>query len=516
MKRTVSFLVLTLFALNLIAQNDKSKKVESKFLQLPMYDISKTEPSTVKAVFAAGDASFGEPAMKDVKATCVPKGGSLKDAIEISTYYYQIPLTIPASYVIGKDAVGNIVYAEQISKGEESAAKFGFKECSYWIAETMKKDYEKEGAKFRQAKLKETENDLLQQAEQVAKANIYPSYVMEEFQVYSAKGKSFDYSELDIAQETAMAAYEMMYKNGPDQASFDKLISAITVWEKELQELNEEDKKSRINKSIGKGLYENLARAYMYTYQMDEAIKAGKAGKKLYGNFSNNRSAALDAEINRMRGLKIAIENNAAITQDMGKLKTIAMQTGTAEVSISNVGKAQLANLASDYNSFVSSNAMAVHEAEKKMYDEAVASGEVNPYEKYITETATQGKMIMMTPFTLAPELTEFPKEMCAIEDLSQVTIQGNKITSIPAEISNLKQLTKLSLTGNQITSLPSEIGDLTSLKTLNLSNNPITEIPDDIQKCTSLKSLNLKGTKLSSEQQQKLISLLPKTKIKF
>ena len=54
------------------------------------------------------------------------------------------------------------------------------------------------------------------------------------------------------------------------------------------------DKKSRINKSIAKGLHENCATAYMYIYDFDNAIGHGRNFLKLYGNFHTNRTDSFD------------------------------------------------------------------------------------------------------------------------------------------------------------------------------------------------------------------------------
>lgn len=74
----------------------------------------------------------------------------------------------------------------------------------------------------------------------------------ETFEVFSAKGKSFDYTALDEAMDKAMAAYESIGKNGFNKNDLDVLWAAVAVWEKELNELFTEDSKARISKEIAK------------------------------------------------------------------------------------------------------------------------------------------------------------------------------------------------------------------------------------------------------------------------
>jgi Leucine-rich repeat (LRR) protein len=316
--------------------------------------------------------------------------------------------------------------------------------------------------------------------------------------------------------EDAVAAYEEISESGPNGGSFSKLEGAVVIWENELAELDTENKKARINVKIAKGLYENLANAYSYLYSGDQAVEAAKKGVKLYGNFSTPRSQALEARMNVLQVRQIAAEKNSGIISNPERLAELGELAGKSDVAVHQMPGTEMARLESEYSSFVTMHAMARHEAEQQKYDEAVASGEVNPYEKYITETTTQGKMIMMTPFTMAPELTELPAELCSISDLSQIMITGNKIATIPSDISNLGQLKKLDLSNNQIENIPPEIGMLTSLKTLNLSGNPISSIPDEIKNCTSLKTLNLKNTNLPGNEQERISELLADTKIKF
>jgi len=435
---------------------------------------------------------------------------------KIKTYYYTVPFTSPESYLVAKDENGKILYASQITQQQESTVKFGYDQCKYWVLDKLKKDWVKERGSFQKKENQKFASSAYDNAKAEAELNVYHAYIDEEIDVYTGKGKSYGYDDLDKAFDAAMEAYESIAKKGPNDKAFEQLKTAITGWEKALEELDTENKKSRINKEIGKGLYENLANAYMYLFDLDNALKSARKGKALWGNFSNNRSQALDNRIALRLKRKRSIEANEAIMSDMDAMKAKVTAAQGNGINVKQLGQDGFPTLKQAYSRYVAEEGMAQLNAAKKEQDEAIARGDVNPYDKYVTKTATQGKMIMMSPLMMSPELTEFPKEMCEITDLEQVMITNNKIASIPAEIGNLQELNKLDLKNNQITEMPKEIGQLSKLETLNLSNNPIKALPEEIKNCKSLKKLVLKGTQLNADEQSKLERLLPDTKIKF
>ncbi len=520
MKTKILFTILTVaITLNVIAQKSKSKEVKTKYLSLPSYDISQTEPSTIVAEFAMGVASFGTQKLKDTKSTCVPKNGGIKDAVEVTTYYFEIPVTYPESYLIAKSPSGKIVYASEVSKIKKDVAKFGFNKCEYWVSAKLKKDWTSKGTSFKFSVNKKYETGIYNKAIAEAKANVYLSYLAQEFKVYTAKGKNFDYTDLESALEKAQMAYKNIAKAGPNQNDFKLLQECITVWEKELAGTDTENKKSRINKNIAKGLHENCARAYSYMYNFDKAIQHGNSFKKLFGNMHTPRTDMIDALLINMEMQKIAAEKNKSLMTDISALNATAKISSKNAVKVLKLKSTDFPRLKKDYMLFKGSQFSDIKESREKEEEAAIASGELNPYQKYVTQIAS-GPAILMTmapsPLTGFPELSELPKEMCAIEGLIQIMILNNKIESIPAEIGNMSELQKLDLSGNKISSIPKEIGNLSNLKTLKLNKNPIESIPKEIANCKNLKNLSLKGSKLSSDNQNELIKLLPNCKIKF
>ena len=502
-----------------IAQKDRSKNVETKYLNLPAYDISKTDPASLKLEFAMDETTFGTEKLKDTKATCVPKGGSIKDAVEVTTYYYEVPYKEPNSFIVAYDNTGNVIYSEKVTSESNATAKYGYQKCEYWVSDKLKKDWAGNGSSFKSSELSKFENKSFDQAVELAKSNIYLSYFPEEFALYSGKGKIYDYTELDNAFEKAMLAYNGIAENGLNSGDFARLKECIVVWEKELENLDVEDKKARITKDIGKGLHENCSRAYMIMYDFDNAGKHGKAFLKLFGNFSNNRSNALKNSLIRMELQKISAEKNLAIMKDIDGLNKLAQTSAGVSVKVERLSSSEFERLVADDLKFKMGQHSEVSESRKEEEAEAIASGELNPYQKFVT-VSSMGTVLAMTmppsAFSGIPELKELPAEICAIEGVNQLLLMNNSVETISSDIGKMSELTKLDLTGNNIKTLPAEIGQLKKLKTLRLGKNPIESFPEEIANCESLKSIVLKGSNVSNEVKDQLARLLPDCKVKY
>jgi hypothetical protein len=519
MKKLFVFTLLSLFTTLVFAQKDKSKSVDTKYLSLPSFDVSNTDLSTLKAEFAMAMSTFGTEKQKESLTACVPKGGGIKDAVQIKTYYYEVPVVRPDSYLVVKDKSGNILYAEQSSEQRDGMVMFGFEQCTYWVLDKLKKDWEEQAPAFKGKMEKEFEDQVFQQAKSTANSNITLSYINLEVDVYAAKGKNYDYAALDEAFTKALSAYEGIDKNGPNEADFKTLKECIAIWEKELESADLEDKKARITKDIAKGLRENCAMAYMFMYDFDQAIKHSREYKVLWGNYSNNRSTKFDELVKTMEMQKIAAGKNEALLSDMLALRTKAEEASSSAVMFNQLNSEDFARLKEDYSTYMFDQYANVVEARKEEEAAAIANGDVNPYQKYVNLLPPSGPNIMMNmapnSFNGLPELTELPLEICEL-DLKQLMIRSNLIASVPPEIGKMENLEKLDLTGNKLTTLPPEIGQLKKLKSLKLGKNPIESLPPEIANCESLKTLDLKETALSDQAKEQLETWLPKCKIKY
>lgn len=84
--------------------------------------------------------------------------------------------------------------------------------------------------------------------------------------------------------------------------------------------------------------------------------------------------------------------------------------------------------------------------------------------------------------------LTELPKEICKLSKLKQLKLGFNQLKKLPDEIGNLKKLNLLTVWKNNLTELPKGIGLLTNLVGFDISWNPIKTLPDEITNLTNLK----------------------------
>ncbi len=517
--KKINLMLATLFILvRAYAQKSADKKVATKFIYLPPYDVSAADPATITADFAAGKVTIGTKKLSDMESTCSRKGAeTLKESIvKVTTYYYTINMTTSESFMVARDAAGGVLYSEQLSKAEPSTFTFGKDKCEYWQAEKMKKDYAAKESSIMQSGERDFVNQQYNKARQVAKQNLTITSIPEELRVYYAKGKEFDYKDLESAMTTALDAYEEIGNKGPSDANFAKLKECIVIWEKELQETDAENKGARINKKIARSLHENCFNAYLYTYQIEEAKVHGRKALKLWGNFTNNQTIRLKTQIAAMDRRKAGVRANEGLVANLSDLNAKASAFKKVNIKVNKLTAADVPTLKAEYQQHGLASRIAENEEQNADEDALIESGELNPYQKYVTKSASQGDIIVMSTLTMQPELTELPKEMCELTSLEQISIWGNKISSVSPDIGKLENLTKLSLNNNQLTTLPPEIGQLTNLKTLSLNKNPISSLPEEIKGCTSLKTLNLKGSSISSGDQAKLAEWLPNCKIKY
>ena len=119
---------------------------------------------------------------------------------------------------------------------------------------------------------------------------------------------------------------------------------------------------------------------------------------------------------------------------------------------------------------------------------------------KGLTELPREiGQLSNLTELFLSDnQLTELPKEIGQLSNLTKLYLMYNQLTELPKEIGQLSNLTKLYLQINQLTELPKEIGQLSNLTSLDLSYNQLTELPREIGQLSNLAGLSLSGNELT------------------
>jgi len=461
----IFFFLLIAFGSN--AQKIKSEKVNSTYLKYPKVQVDGLQGMTFKAA-KNGDFAFGAPVLKDTKSTCVPKGGGLKDVMELPTYYYEIPVKTPSMIVSVKNAQGEVIFAEEVIRQQDDHSLFGFDRCENWTKKTVEKSWASQSREFINNDSKARIDNAINEAQSRLKSDLFHELVNEEISVEWYKNKEYDYSELEQAAQFAMAGYELLGASYNSEHGKAKLGEAVEIWQQEIKGLNADDKKSRINKKVGMSIYTQLATALKYIEKYDEAAEAIKSARGLTSsNWSNNSTVAQEAMYQQIKERKLEADRFA------GQAVVFAPES----IDINIVEDTQYAELKSDLEMQASNEQgqqmaaqMAIFMEEKEQLDAAIASGEVNPYEHKIQFTSIQGHMLMLS------NEDEFPVEITELTQLNQLFIQNGKVSSIPKEIASLENLKKLNLQNNQLTSLPVEIGELKNLKTLIIKGNNIPQ----------------------------------------
>lgn len=508
MKILLLFVSCALIANGTLAQKSTSKKVKTQHLSIPNYDVSSTDVSSLKSYVSIGNSTYGPNKLMDGKTICVVKGGSLKDAKEITTYYYQHDVQRPATYLFLEDGSGNTIYAGQVAPQATAKADYGKEQCEFWIKASLIKKYESEKTSWESSDHAAFVKSMKEATNRELKNNGLVSYIPLEIEVYSAKGKGMDYKAIEEAYTLAFNAYESISSNGLSQQSYDDLGKAISTWESELQQADLKDKEARINKKVAQGLFINLTYAHMFRNEMEKAAINAQKADESFGNFTTNKRTEIQnlrMDVNRR---KPAVDKNTSLLTDFAKLNEMAQQSRSINMMLQDyIGSTEDARAA--YESFAGEEMAAATIAAE---DANIAAGG-SSYDKYVVPNSIPKTLTIMK---LQEELTEFPVGITQISGLANVSIAMNSIASIPEQIGNMESLKKLTLSKNKITELPSSIGSCSNLTGLNLSGNPISALPESIKNCKKLKSLNLKNTKVSADHVTEIQGWLPKCKIKI
>ncbi len=114
-------------------------------------------------------------------------------------------------------------------------------------------------------------------------------------------------------------------------------------------------------------------------------------------------------------------------------------------------------------------------------------------------------------------KLSEFPEAIVKLTHLEKLVISKNDFQFLPAQICRLTELKSLDMSNNDIESFPACIGQLKQLEYIDASSNNLGIYPSEMAGLTALKELDLRVISLSDDEQQRIITLLPKScKIRF
>lgn len=112
--------------------------------------------------------------------------------------------------------------------------------------------------------------------------------------------------------------------------------------------------------------------------------------------------------------------------------------------------------------------------------------------------------------------LKELPAEIATLSNLQYLIVNKNNLNILTPEIGKLKNLKVLYLNQNNLDALPPQIGDLEKLEYLDVWDNNLSIFPEELNKLKKLKYLDLRAILINKQEQNRIQSLLPQTKIMF
>lgn len=435
-----------------------------------------------------GNYTEGQTVLKEHKIPCTVKGQKLsKDNIfECPAYYYERRYSLPYIISIANKA-GEVLHIESFAgEGEQTFGYVSSGLSGYLRKAELDSAF---AAQQRNQPMKMASQALVTQLDQIEptlQSLCFYSPLTRKIPIASAKGKSFDYSALDLAQKQAIDVFDKLKRNDLYGSISAKLEMPVDTWKREVSGLNMIDDDARINRSIATGLYTNIAFAYLYGWQLDSAeiylTKAQNLAK--YATWSNAMEdiAMLATDLTARRSqwkLYQALSKNkteplpAPALMDAIRVKSkdlpymaITGKNRYQELSTTPIVKKEDAIFAQAFDSAIVQMIASV-------------GGSVTPlssYEQRVQRTGFQGYILLLTAL-------------------------DGKFETIPEEVCKISYLNELTLTNNALTSVPESISQLTELKRLNLSNNKLTSLPSSLQQCKKLKVLNIKGNAIPAAE---------------
>jgi len=89
-----------------------------------------------------------------------------------------------------------------------------------------------------------------------------------------------------------------------------------------------------------------------------------------------------------------------------------------------------------------------------------------------------------------------FPKEICSIASLEQISLGNNSIQSVPTEVENLINLKRLSLSSSKFKRVPTALSTIPNLEYLDISYGEFDRLPHAFANMKSLKNIDLSYNK--------------------
>jgi len=511
-------LALCLTATTTLAFDIDREDISFTAIELPLVAIDGLDLAAVRAEIAWGEIVLGGPELRTASSICVPKGSKnpLKDAVKVPTYYYEVPYRVGSGVLVLRDGDGRVLYSRQL-EALESSERFGYDDCRYWLQETLETDYARQGMELRERMRVGAQEFFTRRGKEVVDDAIFFNVVAERIPLYTFEDKQYDYADLNEAARLAEAGYSALDGKvvGAATPGREELERAVALWEAALEDSDLNDKQARINRKVSTRIHESLGAAKLVLGDYDAAVRHLEKAIR-YGLATSRSSGTGSVDLfDRAQRRKTRADRNTGLLETPESAEELMRSTEPyrGRIPIDVRPTAELARLQAEHKAFSTEVAVDAAANERREHEEAVAAGEVNPYERFVERSAMQGFFLFLMPYP--KKMSDFPSEICELTHLNRLRMSNHEIKSIPEEIGSLTALEVLDLSGNQIQAVPASIGGLQSLSKLDLSRNRIVTLPDEIRQLDKLKVLELKGNPLAPGEVERLQQLLPRCKIK-
>lgn len=471
-----------------LAVNVDRETVKIRAIEPPLVNVARIDFGGLSAEVAYGTWEIGEPVLRTTSSICVPEHSrnKLKDAQEVTTYYYEIPLETDDGVVVIRDAAGELVYSDRLSSLDGSE-RFGYNTCRFWIPSNLEEAFAGKMITIEKMIEKSVAEYFTSSAHRAMDDALFFNVLEEKVPLYRFKDKVHDYADLNRAFELAQTGY------AAGQAGETDLWSAVELWEQALADSDLNDKQARINRKVSVKLYESLGIAHLVLGDYTASVNMFEKAQR-YTSMTTSRSNGTGSSdlTQRARERKHRNRKNPDLPTDPVELERLitTVERYRGQVPVRVLPTSELARLREVHASRAIGGAFVAHVEEVNEQQAAIDAGLENPYERQVGRTASQGFYLFLMPY-------------------------GNKLDEFPVAVTELTHLNQLRMPKHGFVLVPETIGNLTNLKFLDLSGNNIERFPESIENLTNLKTLKIKDNPLAPGELERLQKVLPGCKIK-
>lgn len=277
----------TVLNLDLSLENTDIEKLNNQYLKLYGYEkVIEGEDLLIRADF--GDFNVDKELITD-DVYNVNKGEN------VTGYYYELTFSYPVQLIL-ETSNGEIIYETEINQ-DEKLMHDDFGKWTYSISELDSKFNTEKDNLVKEVKNK-CDKQALNEIRDILRSNFSYYHLTRKIKIALAKGKKYDYSDLESAISHIEKAFEMISSESQQGKINKELNEAIKIWETALLE-SSDNKNARINEEISTMLYYNIGIANWWMLDFTKA--RDNLNKALNKNLAKSKpSSSNEKDINEI------------------------------------------------------------------------------------------------------------------------------------------------------------------------------------------------------------------------